>query len=99
MRIPGFCEVYCCYITHLFEYLVDEQDEVSIKQVAELIGKSLNFGKELEYDTTKADGQFKKTASNAKLRKYLPDFQFTPLTTAIQESVNWFVENYAAARK
>jgi len=78
---------------------VDEQDEVSIKQVAELIATSLNFGKDLEYDTTKADGQFKKTASNAKLRKYLPDFQFTPLTTAIQESVNWFVENYATARK
>lgn len=25
-----------------------------------------------------ADGQFKKTASNATLRKYLPDFKFTP---------------------
>lgn len=31
-----------------------------------------------QFDSTKADGQFKKTASNAKLRKYLPDFQFTP---------------------
>ena len=31
-----------------------------------------------QFDTTKADGQYKKTASNAKLRKYLPDFQFTP---------------------
>jgi len=32
-----------------------------------------------QYDTTKADGQFKKTASNAKLRTYLPDFKFTPI--------------------
>ena len=31
-----------------------------------------------QYDTTRADGQFKKTASNKKLRSYLPDFQFTP---------------------
>lgn len=31
-----------------------------------------------KFDTTKADGQFKKTASNAKLRRYLPGFQFTP---------------------
>jgi len=31
-----------------------------------------------QFDTTKADGQFKKTASNAKLRRYLPGFQFTP---------------------
>ena len=33
----------------------------------------------LQFDTTKSDGQFKKTASNAKLRKYLPDHQFTPI--------------------
>ncbi len=31
-----------------------------------------------QYDASKADGQIKKTASNAKLRKYLPDFKFTP---------------------
>ncbi len=32
-----------------------------------------------QYDTTKNDGQFKKTASNSKLKKYLPDFKFTPM--------------------
>lgn len=32
----------------------------------------------LKFDKCKADGVFKKTASNAKLRKYLPDFKFTP---------------------
>lgn len=31
-----------------------------------------------QFDTTKSDGQFKKTASNSKLRTYLPDFRFTP---------------------
>lgn len=33
---------------------------------------------EVKFDTTKADGQYKKTAANNKLRKYLPDFKFTP---------------------
>lgn len=33
----------------------------------------------MQYDTTKSDGQFKKTASNAKLRKYRPDFKFTDI--------------------
>lgn len=33
---------------------------------------------EKKYDTTKSDGQYKKTASNQKLRNYLPGFQFTP---------------------
>ena len=80
-------------------FAVDENDEVSIKDVGELIAKSLNFGRDLEYDTTKADGQFKKTASNAKLRKYLPDFKFTPLSQAVDESVKWFVQNFETARK
>jgi hypothetical protein len=31
-----------------------------------------------QYDTDKSDGQFKKTASNAKLMRYLPNFAFTP---------------------
>ena len=46
-----------------------------------------------------ADGQYKKTASNAKLRKYLPDFHFTPIHEAIRDSVKWFEDNYNTARK
>ena len=33
----------------------------------------------LQFDTSKSDGQFKKTASNSKLKKYLPDFKFTDI--------------------
>nr|ACO15212.1 GDP-L-fucose synthetase [Caligus clemensi] len=78
---------------------VDEKDEISIGGVAGLILKASEFNGEVRYLTEKADGQFKKTASNAKLRKYLPDFKFTPIEEAIQESVFWFHENYETARK
>jgi GDP-L-fucose synthase len=40
-----------------------------------------------------------KTASIDKLRKYLPDFKFTPIDEAIQETVDWFRENFETARK
>jgi len=33
----------------------------------------------VQYDLSKADGQFKKTASNGKLMKLQPDFKFTPI--------------------
>lgn len=39
----------------------------------------MEFKGEVVYDKSKSDGQFKKTASNAKLRKYLPEFKFTPM--------------------
>lgn len=77
---------------------VDEESEVSINRLAEELVKAFNFKGKVVFDTTKADGQFKKTASNKKLRKYLPDFQFTPFSQAIQESVDWYKTNHDAAR-
>eukprot|EP00127_Corallochytrium_limacisporum_P000808 Clim_evm94s25 gene=Clim_evmTU94s25 len=78
---------------------VGEEDEVSIKDVALMIAKGMDFQGEVVFDTTKADGQYKKTASNAKLRKYLPSFEFTPVEQAIRESCQWFKENYDTCRK
>lgn len=78
---------------------VGEEDEVTIKDVVDGIVKAMDFKGEVIYDTSKADGQFKKTASNKKLRSFLPDFKFTPFEKAIDESVKWFVDNYEKARK
>lgn len=78
---------------------VDESDEITIKQVVEMIVEAMEFKGEVIYDTTKADGQYKKTASNAKLRKLNPTFEFTNIKQGIKESVDWFVNNYETARK
>lgn len=78
---------------------VDEEEEVSIKDVALAVAKAMKFEGKVEFDTTKADGQFKKTASNKKLRKLRPDYKFTSMPDGIQKSVDWFVENYDKARK
>lgn len=78
---------------------VGEEDEVTICDVALMINKAMGMTQDIEFDTSKADGQLKKTASNAKLRKYLPDFQFTPIQQAIEESVQWFCSNFDTARK
>nr|CAG8552142.1 7443_t:CDS:2 [Entrophospora candida] len=73
---------------------VGEKDEISIKDVADSIVKAVGF--EGEYSVT--DGQFKKTANNGKLIKYLPDFKFTPFDVAIKESADWFLQNFDTAR-
>ncbi len=52
-----------------------------------------------QFDTAKADGQFKKTASNVKLRGFLPDYKFTPIEEGLAQTCKWFKENYATARK
>jgi len=51
------------------------------------------------FDTTKSDGQHKKTASNAKLMALHPEFQFTPFKQAVKQTCEWFKANYDTARK
>jgi GDP-L-fucose synthase len=78
---------------------VDERDEVSIKDVALAVAEAMKFEGEVVFDSSKADGQFKKTAANHKLRKLKPDYQFTTMQDGIQKAVDWFVANYDTARK
>ncbi|XP_046967146.1 GDP-L-fucose synthase [Vanessa cardui] len=77
---------------------VDEEDEVTISDVAEAIKKAYGYQGQIVYDTSKADGQYKKTASNRKLRSLYKDFTFTPFDKAIEETVAWFIENRDHAR-
>ncbi|XP_046497771.1 GDP-L-fucose synthase isoform X1 [Equus quagga] len=78
---------------------VGEEDEVSIQEAAEAVVEAMDFHGDVTFDTTKSDGQFKKTASNGKLRAYLPDFRFTPFKQAVKETCAWFTDNYEQARK
>lgn len=77
----------------------DDESEVSIKEAAEAVMKAMDYDGEMVFDKSKADGVFKKTASNAKLRSYLPDFKFTPFDKALKETCTWFSANYESSRK
>ncbi|KAI0791452.1 hypothetical protein BC629DRAFT_1509653 [Irpex lacteus] len=77
---------------------VGEDEEVSIKQVADAIVKALKFKGEYTFDTSKADGQFRKPASNKKLLELTGGFEFTPFEQALDETVQWFLQNYETAR-
>eukprot|EP00041_Stephanoeca_diplocostata_P004245 m.42091 g.42091 ORF g.42091 m.42091 type:complete len:327 (-) comp15000_c0_seq2:1306-2286(-) len=77
---------------------VPEEDEVSIKDVVHMVAEAADFKGKIVFDTTKSDGQFKKTANNAKLMKLVPGFNFTPIRDGIQQTVDWFTSNYDIAR-
>jgi len=79
--------------------ILASDDEVSIKDVAYMILEAIDFHGEVVFLTDKSDGQFKKTASNDKLRKYLPEFEFTPIKKALKATVDWYIQNYETARR
>lgn len=80
-------------------FSVGEEAEISIKDAVDVIVKTMDFHGPIQYDTSKTDGHVKKTASNKKLCKLLPEFKFTPFDKAMKETVDWFVANYDTIRK
>ena len=78
---------------------VDPADEISIKRVAQSIVRAMDFNGKVVFDTSKADGQFKKTADNSKLRQYIKNISFTSIDDGLRATVSWFLENYDTLRK
>lgn len=79
-----------------------DHGEISIGQVAETICKIFSDKFELDlrpqFDVTKSDGQFRKTATNRKLRRLHPGFQFTDLEWGLGQTIGWFCSNYPHIR-
>ena len=79
--------------------ILSTSDEVSIKDVVNLIVKHMSFDGEVIWESDKPDGQFRKPSDNSKLLSYLPDFKFTSLDKGLKETIDWFIDNYENCRK
>lgn len=79
--------------------ILSNGEEKSIKELVELVVKEMDFKGSVIFDKTKPDGQFRKPSDDSKLKKYLPDFKFTPLEVGIKNTVDWFIKNYPNVRK
>ncbi|KAI0037068.1 GDP-L-fucose synthetase [Vararia minispora EC-137] len=74
---------------------VGEDEEISIKEVADAIVEAVGFEGDYSFDVSKADGQFRKPASNRKLLTALGGkFEFTPFNKALDDTVAWFLQHY-----
>ena len=79
--------------------IIASEDEYSIKDVATLIAQEYNYLDNMVFNSTYSDGQYKKTASCAKMRSLFPDFKFTPIHIGIQRAVEFFIFENAHCRK
>ena len=64
--------------------------EHTIGELAITIAKEFNI-REVKFDPTKEDGQYRKTMSNKTLRNLLPNFSFTPLKEGVRATVQAFI--------
>ncbi|KAL0054456.1 hypothetical protein WJX82_009142 [Trebouxia sp. C0006] len=79
--------------------IFSDTEEMSIAQVARMIAIAFDFKGKIIFDDTKSDGQLRKTVSNSKLMTHLPSFEFTPMSDALSETIQWFSQNFDVARK
>ena len=79
--------------------ILSTSQEISIKDVVDLIVQHMDFKGEVVWENDKPDGQFRKPSDNSKLLSYLPDFEFTPIEVGLKETIDWFNINYNNCRK
>lgn len=75
-----------------------ENAEISIKEVVDELADIFDY-RNVTYDTSKPNGQEKKTVSNARLTEMYPSTTFSNMKNGLKECVDWFIENYEQARK
>lgn len=78
--------------------ILSTSEEVSIKDIVEIITEKMNFKGNIVFDKTKPDGQLRKPSDNSKIKSYLPNFKFTKFEDGITETINWFEENHTNIR-
>jgi GDP-L-fucose synthase len=79
--------------------ILSTSDEISIKEVVDIIVELMNFKGEVIWDSSKPDGQFRKPSDNSKIKSYLPEFKFTPLYDGLKYTIDFFEKNYSFIRK
>jgi GDP-L-fucose synthase len=79
--------------------ILSTSEEISIKEVVDILVDVFKFKGKVVWNTDKPDGQYKKPTDNSKVKEMFPDFKFTNLKEGLEETVEWFNENYEQARK
>ena len=79
--------------------ILSTSNEITIKELVDIIVEIMNFKGNVKWDLTKPDGQYRKPSDNSKIKKYLPDFQFTDLYNGLKETIEYFQNNYTIIKK
>ena len=79
--------------------IISSKYEITIKELAENIAKKFNYDHMIEYDCSKADGQYKKTANIDKLENIINNIEFTDIDIGLSNVIEWFKNNYDNIRK
>ena len=64
-------------------------EEVTIKELVEIIAKNVDYGGEVFWDTSKPDGQMKKLLDTSKMKSIF-DIDLVSLEEGIKQTIDWY---------
>ena len=76
---------------------IGNTEEISILQLAQEIASIIGFDGEIIWQTEQPAGQLRKPSDNSKFREMF-DMKYTNFKIALENSCNWFIENYPNVR-
>lgn len=102
--------IYSKDVARLSEILIKEYDdikpiilstghEVSISELITTICDVMKFQNKIIFDKSKPEGQFRKPSDNSYLKSIVGDYKFTPLKDGLEETIEYFIQNYETVRK
>ena len=77
--------------------IVSGQEETQIIQLVGMVMRAFDHHI-VEWQTDKPNGQLRRPTNKSVFQKALPDFQYTDLKEAIQQTADWFIDNYPNVR-
>ena len=78
---------------------IGNTEEYSIKEIALILCKYLEYDGEIVWNTDKPAGQFRKPSSNKKLLDLgWKKEWYTPLKEGLKKTCDWFIINYPNVR-
>lgn len=73
-------------------------EQISIKNLAEIICKEIGYQGNMIFDETKPDGQYEKSSSNEKLKRLGYSQEYTSLEDGLRETIKHFTQTYPHVR-
>jgi len=78
--------------------IVSSGNDISIKDIVDIIIKRMPYDRDVKYDTTQLVGQKVRRSNNTVFRTHFPDFQFTSYEDGLNETIDWFKIQYPDVR-
>jgi GDP-L-fucose synthase len=77
--------------------LADPGKELCVRDLANIIKAAVGYKGDFVWDKTIPNGQMRKKLDLTVMEKLWPNFQFTPLLTAIKEAVAYYEKNWTSS--